>query len=211
MKVLIIDDHFMVRKSLIFMLRNAYHEVECVEADNYYNAAPHFTDPDISLIILDIDIPGGTGTDMVKEIRALRDDVRILICSAADEERLALDYILAGANGYLAKASDEPEATKAVSTVMDGKRYVSPLVQAQLLEVFPSRSGVPLPAAGRLSEREKEVMHLLLKGKWTKEIAAALGLRANTISTFKARLFRKLGIQNLFELERRAKELGEFY
>ena len=211
MKILIIDDHFLVRNSLRFMLQGAFNDVICVEADNYYNAQPHFADPEIKLIILDIDIPGGIGTGMVSEIRARNEDVRILICSAGDEELLAIDYIMAGADGYVAKSAEEEEAVKAVSMVLKGKRYVSPAVQVQLLDVIAGKSKSGPQTAMRLSTREKQVLDLLLEGKWVKEIAAMLHLQANTVSTFKTRIFTKLGVTNLFELAKKAKEQKQYY
>ncbi|MHA4742066.1 response regulator [Dyadobacter sp. MSC1_007] len=211
MKVLIIDDHFLVRNSLKFMLENAYSNVVCIEADNYYNARPHFIDPEIQLIILDIDIPGGTGTGMVTEIRSQNDDVRILICSAADEELLAMDYVMAGADGYVPKSADEQEAMNAVSMVLKGKRYVSPAIQTRLLDMFSAKSRQRPRTTTRLSTREKQVLDLLLEGKWIKEIAAALNLRANTVSSFKTRIFTKLGVTNLFELAKKANEQKRYY
>ncbi|WP_353718713.1 response regulator transcription factor [Dyadobacter sp. 676] len=212
MKVLIVDDHFMIRNSMKFMLQDLYSEIEFIEEDNYYNAERHFSNPDIALIILDIDIPGGTGTNMVKQIRAARNDVRILICSASDEEQMAIHYIVAGADGYLEKSVDPQEAARAVATVLNGKRYVSADVQRQLLEVFSGRHGATNPLASvRLSVREKQVMHLLLEGKWVKEIAAMLNVQANTISTFKSRIFSKFGASSLFDLEKKAKEKGLYH
>lgn len=207
MKTLIVDDHFLVRSSLKFLLENTFSSVACIEADNYYNAEPHFVDPEIKLIILDIEIPGGIGTGMVTEIRKRRNDVRILICSAADEQIFALDYIMAGADGYLTKSANEQEVVKAVSTVLKGMRYVSYVVQERLLEVLDEKTRQPGPQTREgLSNREKQVMDLLLEGKWNKEIAATLNLQSNTVSTFKTRIFKKLGVTNLFELAKKARE-----
>ncbi|WP_157488319.1 response regulator transcription factor [Dyadobacter crusticola] len=212
MRALIVDDHFMIRNSIKFILEDLCNNIEFLEADNYYNAVRYFSDPDISLIILDIDIPGGTGIDMVKQIRAERRDVRILICSAADERQIAMDYIIAGADGYLEKSVDPVEATRAVEMVLNGKRYVSADVQRQLMVVFSGGHETGKGSANvHLSAREKQVMHLLLEGKWIKEIALALNLRANTISTFKSRIFSKLGATSLFDLEKKAKEKGQYY
>jgi DNA-binding NarL/FixJ family response regulator len=144
---------------------------------------------------------------MVTEIRKRRNDVRILICSAADEQIFALDYIMAGADGYLTKSANEQEVVKAVSTVLKGMRYVSYVVQERLLEVPNEKTRQPGPQTREgLSNREKQVMDLLLEGKWNKEIAATLNLQSNTVSTFKTRIFKKLGVTNLFELAKKARE-----
>lgn len=212
MKTLIVDDHFLVRNSLKLLLENTYSNVDCIEADNYYDALPHFVDPEIKLIILDIDIPGGIGTGMVTEIRNRRDDVRILICSAADEKLFALNYIIAGADGYLIKSADEQEVLKAVSMVLKGMRYVSYVVQERLLEVLKEKTKQSKPqTTGHLSNREKQVMELLLEGKWNKEIAAILNLQSNTVSTLKTRIFKKLGVTNLFELAKKTKEQQHYH
>jgi len=212
MKFLIVDDHFLVRKSFKITIREAYPDVIVLEADRFNATLSFITDPEVVLTILDIDIPGGTGIAMINEIRTVRPDMAILMCSAAEEEFHALEYIVAGANGYLHKSAEEQEAMSAIASVLAGKKYVSDDVQAQLLVALAGQKQMVNRPAGvrRLSERENEILAMLLEGKWVKEIAAALNLRPNTVSTFKGRIFQKMGVTSLFELSDKVKRQRRF-
>jgi two-component system, NarL family, invasion response regulator UvrY len=212
MKFLIVDDHFLVRKSFKITIREAYPDVTVLEADRFNATLGLVTDPEVVLTVLDIDIPGGAGTAMINEIRTVRPDMIILMCSAADEEFHALEYIVAGANGYLHKSAEEQEAMSAIASVLAGKKYVSDDVQAQLLVALAGQKQMFNRPAGvrRLSQRENEILTMLLEGKWIKEIAAALNLRPNTVSTFKGRIFQKMGVTSLFELSDKAKRRRDF-
>jgi two-component system invasion response regulator UvrY len=208
MKILIVEDHFLFRKSLKLMLSEICPEAILLEADNYKNTLLLLNASEIELVMLDIDIPGGIGTAMVGQIKELAPSARILICSGADEEENALHYITAGADGYLSKSANETEAITAVSKVLSSKKYVSDTVQAQLLEVITTKNiAVASPSGSkRLSERENQIMDLLLAGKWVKEVAETLNLRANTVSTVKGRILEKMGVSNLLELAKKMKK-----
>lgn len=209
-KILIIEDHFMVRVSLKIMLNEIYGKVDLFEVDNYKDALRLTVDHAFELVVLDIDIPGGKGTAMISQIRLLQPSVLILVCSAADEEKYALDYISNGANGYLSKSAPKNEAMKAIETVMGGKKYISNSVQQQLLDNMHSGGKLNRTRSDNgLSKREAEIMELMLKGKWVKEIGAMLDLRPNTVSTYKARVFEKMGVSNVFELFKKVNALGD--
>ena len=208
MRILLIEDHFLVRMSQKIVLNEVYREATIVEAESFEAGISHIQALPFDLILLDIDIPDGKSKPMIERIRQLQPGVVILMCSGADEQTQALEYITSGANGYLSKSADKEEIITAITTVMKKHRYVSPAVQERLLEAASTsnRSGKGLKVVKGLSVREKEVMHMLLKGKWVKEIALDLNLRANTISTFKARIFQKMGVSNVIEL---AKKVGD--
>lgn len=201
-KILIVEDHFMVRISLRIMLNELYGQAVPFEAENFDDALQLISNHPFELIVLDIDIPGGKGTAMIAQIRQQQPEVVILVCSAADEEKYALDYIAEGANGYLPKSAPQNEAMVAIATVMKRNKYVSQIVQQQLLNGMHkgSKSNNQALLVKHLSARESEIMKLMLEGKWIKEIAATLDLRANTVSTYKARIFEKMGVTNVFEL-----------
>lgn len=201
-KILIVEDHFMVRISLRIMLNELYGQAVPFEAENFDDALQLIANHSFELIVLDIDIPGGKGTAMIAQIRQQQPDVVILVCSAADEEKYALDYIGEGANGYLSKSAPQKEAMEAIATVMKRNKYVSQIVQQQLLDGVSngSKTNSRVLLLKQLSSREHEIMKLMLEGKWIKEIAANLNLRANTVSTYKARIFEKMGVTNVFEL-----------
>lgn len=205
MKILLIEDHFLVRMSQRIVLNELYRDTAIVEAESFEDGLSHIQVTRFDLILLDIDIPGGKGRSMIERIRQVQPDVIILMCSAADEQTHALEYITAGANGYLSKSAEKDQMITAITTVMKKNRYLSPDVQERLLEAISTGKTSPkqLKGSNRLSDREKEVMQMLIKGKWVKEIASDLNLRTNTISTFKARIFQKMGVSSIVELAKK--------
>lgn len=192
------------------MLNEIYGKVDLFEVDNYKDALRLTADHVFELAVLDIDIPGGKGTAMIGQIRLLQPGILILVCSAADEEKFALDYISNGANGYLSKSAPKNEAMNAIATVIGGKKYISNFVQQQLLDNMHSGGKLNRTRSDNgLSKREAEIMELMLKGKWVKEIGAMLDLRPNTVSTYKARVFEKMGVSNVFELFKKVNAPGD--
>lgn len=205
MKILLIEDHFLVRMSQKIVLNELYPQASVTEAESFEAGLSYIQGSLFDLLLLDIDIPGGKGKSMIERIRQFQPDIVILMCSAADEQTHALEYITAGANGYLSKSAEKAEMITAITTVMKKNRYVSLAVQERLLDAVSTKnpSAKRLKVANGLSDREKEVMYMLIKGKWVKEIALDLNLRANTVSTFKARIFQKMGVSSVIELAKK--------
>lgn len=208
MKILLIEDHFLVRMSQKIVLNEVYQEATIAEAESFEAGIAHILASSFDLILLDIEIPDGKDKSMIERIRQVQPDVVILMCSGADEQTQALKYITSGANGYLSQSADKEEIINAITTVMEKNRYVSPAVEDGLVKAVSTTNGSrkSLKVVKGLSVREKEVMQMLIKGKWVKEIALDLNLRANTISTFKARIFQKMGVSSVIEL---AKKVGD--
>lgn len=211
MNILIVDDHSLIRMSMKIILEKRYTDAVLFEAENYKSTLKAIGQTPFDLVILDINIPGGIGTGMIREIKEGQPNTHILICSASEEEEQnALDYIRAGANGYLSKSVDESEIIAAIATVMNDKRYVSTVIQERLLNAVGVRKSTSIvKRIKRLSERENEITRLLLEGKWVKEIASILNLRSNTISTHKSRIFEKMGVDSISELRRKLGSLEE--
>jgi two-component system, NarL family, invasion response regulator UvrY len=152
------------------------------------------------LLLLDINIPGGDNLDMINAVRLRDNTVKILVFSSYDENIFAFRYIQAGAQGYISKESGEAELKKAILHVLDGNIYLSDAMKEQRLkQMFNKKVSVSKPLED-LSNRETEVMNLLIKGHSTTEIADVLHVRLNTISTYKARIFEKLEVSNIVEL-----------
>ncbi len=191
------------------VLGELYRQAAVMEADDFEAAVSYIEVVTFDLILLDIDIPGGKGKSMIDRIRQRQPRVIILVCSAADEQIHALEYIAAGANGYVSKSVDRDELVVAITTVMKNKRYVSSAIQDRLLSAVSTGSSVSQrqKISKNLSGREKEVMDLLIEGKWVKEIAFNLNLRANTISTYKARIFEKMGVTSVIDLAKKVQGL----
>ncbi|WP_342083393.1 response regulator transcription factor [Dyadobacter sp. OTU695] len=207
--ILLVEDHSIVRLATLFIIRDVVPAFTPWEADNFSDALHIVSVQKLDLIILDINIPDGEGFQMIGKLRRLQPDVPIMMFSGMDEEVYAMHYLKAGANGFLSKSSSTREIRTAITAVLMHGRYVSDLVQHSLLggNIVPKlRQDNPLAA---LSQRELEVMDLLLQGKWTKEIATFLNITGSSVSTYKARIFEKFGVTTVIELYQRVSLLRD--
>lgn len=201
--ILLVEDHSVVRLATLFIIRDAFPTASTWETDNFPDAIHIVSTQRLDLILLDINIPDGEGFQMIAKIRRLQPEVSIMIFSAIDEEIYALHYLKAGANGFLSKNSSTQEIRSAIVAILLNGRYMSEIVRQALLRghvVPPTRQSNPLAT---LSQRELEVMDLLLQGRWTKEIATFLNITGSSVSTYKARVFEKLGVNTVIELYKR--------
>lgn len=153
------------------------------------------------LIILDLNIPGTDYLLMIENLRSLQPGTPVLVFSGQKEELYGVHCIRAGAAGFVSKESKATELQEAIRVVLAGRKYLSPVVRTQLLNSMAQQTA-PDPAE-LLSAKELVVMEMLLEGKWTKDIAGQLNLKSTTISTFKTRIFKKLGVNNLLDLAKR--------
>lgn len=153
------------------------------------------------LIILDLNIPGTDYLLMIENLRSLQPGTPVLVFSGQKEELYGVHCIRAGAAGFVSKESKATELQEAIRVVLGGRKYLSPVVRTQLLNSMAQQTA-PDPAE-LLSAKELVVMEMLLEGKWTKDIAGQLNLKSTTISTFKTRIFKKLGVNNLLDLAKR--------
>lgn len=201
LKVLIADDHSIVRLGTSLLLKDEYGELEIYEASNFHQVLDLVKIFSFDLILLDINMPGGDNLEMISSILKINSQVKILVFSSYEETVFAMRYIQAGAFGYLSKDTDEEVVIRAVKTVLKGNKYVSDkLVQNQLNSLHSNKN-----VFSTLSDREWEILNLLIKGQSTTEIAQLLNLRLNTISTYKVRIFQKLDVNNIVELIEMAK------
>lgn len=195
MKILLVDDHPVVRQGIRLMLA-ADPELEvCAEAVNAAAAIDILRNNEmaIDLMILDLNLPDQNGFVVLQESIRHRPEMAVLIMSIQPEEHMAVRALKLGANGYLSKEAAPEELLKAVDTLRRGKKYISPALAEWLaLDVSGQREGLPHE---RLSEREYQVLCLLSAGKSISEIAEALARSPNTISTYRARILRKMGIE----------------
>lgn len=198
MKVLIADDHSVVRQGVSLILREAFTGMEVVHTDSFSNAVAILTNNSFDLLLLDINLPGGNRIAMIEEVRTVQKDTKILMFSAYDEEQYALRYIKAGAQGYLNKLSSENKIIEAVKTILDGGNYMGDKIKEKISgNTFNKVPGNPLDV---LSGRELEIAGLLVKGDGNLEIANKLDIGTSTVSTYKSRIFEKLEINNVVSL-----------
>lgn len=189
MKILIADDHSVIRQGVSLMLRDAFDTVEIDQADSLYETLNLLKDNTFDLLLLDINLPGGNNAVMIEDVRNIQEDIKILMFSAYEEEQYALRYLQAGVQGYLNKLSSEEKIMEGVNVVLNGGIYFGESVNTNI-----SKDANPLDS---LSARELEIAGMLVKGEGNLEIANKLGIGMSTVSTYKSRIFEKLGVTNV--------------
>ncbi|MFN1217604.1 response regulator [Chryseobacterium kwangjuense] len=192
-KILIADDHYVVRMGASLLLHSTYEDLEIDFTENYENVKEKITEIRYDLLMLDIDMPGSIYLHMIKELKSIDPELKIMMFSACDE-KTALRYIHEGADGYLNKQLSE-NVVEAVTMIFRQGFYYSQEL-AHLL-IHNRKEIKPLE---NLSKRELEIFELLAQGNGNLEISNELDLKMSTISTFKKRIYEKLKIQNLAEL-----------
>ncbi|MCE7063812.1 response regulator transcription factor [Dyadobacter sp. CY326] len=199
-QILLVEDHSIVRLATRFLINDLLETANVYEATSFNETLKQVAATRFDLIMLDINIPGGEGFNMIPRIKRLQPKVYILIFSGMDESLYAMHYLKAGANGFLAKNSPQQTVKAAILSVLERGRYVSEVVQQQLMRnTFEANTNSENPLEN-LSQRELEVMDLLLDGKWTKEIATQLNITGSSVSTYKSRIFEKLEVSTIIEM-----------
>jgi two-component system invasion response regulator UvrY len=199
---LIIEDHAIVIAAVEMVLKANFSEARIQNAKTFTAGLQILeSNRPIDLIILDMDIPGGESYKMIEILRGIQPDVKVLIFTGHEEERHALRFLKAGANGFLSKNAPLEDCGTAVKIVLSDKKYVSEQVQQLITNSFFDKPTVnPSNESIALTPRESEVLEMLLQGKWIKQIATALNLNPTTVSTHKAKIFQKLDVKNVIEL-----------
>jgi two-component system, NarL family, invasion response regulator UvrY len=193
-RILIVDDHAIVRRGLRELLSEEFRGAAFGEASDAQQAMEHLRKKEWDVALLDIALPGKSGLDLLKELKAEWPKLPVLVLSAHPEDQFAVRVLKAGAGGYMTKESAPEELTKAVHKILTGGRYVSPALAEKLaLGVTKDLTRSPHET---LSDREYEVMSRIASGKTVTEIAEELSLSAKTISTYRTRVLEKLGVKN---------------
>jgi len=203
-KVLIVDDHSIVRFGLVQVLEPDARFAVCGEAASTMEAKRQMELCQPDLAIVDLVLGGRDDLGLLQELQALCPAARILVYSAQPEMVYAPRAFQAGARGYLMKDAGIEKVPEALAVLLRGERYASDAVQRA---TFQNVAGGRPPQSGELdalSDRELQVLRLLGTGLGTAEIAAALSLSIKTIGTYRERLKAKLGAENALQLERRA-------
>ena len=197
-RVLLADDHVMIRKGLKQFL-DATDDIEVVgEASSGKEALEKIANTDVDMLVLDIAMPGMGGFDVLEKIQKKKLDMPTLVLSMYPEEQFAIRILKAGASGYMNKESAPEELVKAIRTVASGKRYLTPNVVEMLGDNLMKRE--PKHPHEKLSEREFQVLIQVANGKTPTEIAETLSLSIKTISTYRKRILDKMGMKNNSEL-----------
>jgi DNA-binding NarL/FixJ family response regulator len=204
-RVLIVDDHPMMRTGLAQLIDNEGDLKVCAEADNAGQALDIAVGETLDLILLDISLPDKNGLELIKDIRALKPGLPILVVSMHDEALYAERVLRAGGRGYIMKQEGGKKLLQAVRQVLNGQIYVSEKMSAGILETFSGRHGeAAVSPIQQLSDREFEVFQLIGQGKSTREIATHLHLSAKTVEVHRLNIKKKLKLKTANDLVRHA-------
>lgn len=203
--ILIADDHTIVRLGVTHIVSTLSIPVSIKEAETFDQVITLLDQQPYDLLILDINIPGGNSLQMIDAVKLRQPKIKILIFSGYDEQLFAINYMQAGADGYLVKYSPEDEIRTAIQTVLNQQKYMSAATREQMLNMLNTQKEPLQNPLSTLSGREIEVMNLLTKGIPVAKIAEMLHLQVTTVSTYKTRVFEKLGISNIVELLEKVK------
>ncbi len=198
LKILIADDHEIVRKGLKTMLADASDKIMVDEAGNGQEALNKIKKNNYNMVVLDISMPGKGGLDVLKQIKSENLNLPVLVLSMHSEEQYARRVLRAGASGYMTKSTATEELINAIYKVARGGKYISSTLAEQLAFNIETDSTKPLHA--KLSDREYQVMIRIASGKTIKEIAGELCLSQKTITTYRTRVLEKMKLKNNFQL-----------
>ena len=206
LRILIADDFPLFRRGVKDLLADGLGAVTVGECDNAHDLLEQIRHKKWDVVILDITMPGTTGTDALKQLKAEHPNLPVIVLSMHPEDQYAVRMFKAGAAAYLTKASAPEELVAAVKKVCAGGQYVSPSLGEKLLHLLHPTDETALHEL--LSDREYEVMRFLASGKTVSEIAEAMHLGVTTISTYRARILEKLRLKNNAELMHYALQQG---
>ncbi len=202
MKILLVDDHAILRKGLIEILLDEFPTCTFLEASNGLDGLSIMREHTVSLALLDVSMPKLNGLEVLKQAKVLDIDTPIVILSAQPEEQYAIRALKAGAHGFLNKESTPDELIVAVKKVLSGKKYISPVLADILADGVGKKKVNELHEL--LSDRELQVLELIGKGKTVSEIANEVSLSVNTVSTYRSRILQKMNLKNNADLVRYA-------
>jgi two-component system invasion response regulator UvrY len=193
-RILIADDHSAIRIGVKHICISEFPSITIGEATNYAEVFQKLKEWDWDILILDIDLPGRNGLEILQQIKSDKIKVPVLMFSFHGEEQLAFRAMKLGAAGYLSKDAADLELVKAINQISLGKKYVSMTLSEKLLSLLDEHSDkVPHEL---LSEREYQTLLLIASGLSVTEIANQLCLSKPTISTYRARILEKMKLKN---------------
>jgi len=201
-RVLIVDDHAILRDGIRTLLERQA-DIEVVgEASNGQDAISLVGELRPDIVLMDVAMPAMNGLEATRQISELYPDVRILILTQHDNREFITPILQAGASGYILKKSGGRELVNAIHEVHERGAFLEPTITRQLLDSYTQPSKKTIPRDNHLTQREKEVLHLLIDGKSNKEIAYTLSISPKTVSVHRSNIMKKFEVHNIFELLR---------
>lgn len=202
-KLLLADDHFIIRTGLKLVIENFMPNCKIDEAEDGDSSFEKIKKNSYDLLILDVNMPNTDSFVLVSNILALKPEMKILMFSMNDEEVYARRYLKMGVMGYIKKDEHVDEIKKAITTVLNNKKYISNSLSQILIEDLHNNN--PENPFESLSLREFEIVRHLIRGESVAEICQKLTLHSSTVGTHKARIFEKLKCSNIIDLNLLAK------
>jgi DNA-binding NarL/FixJ family response regulator len=197
-KVIIADDHPIFRAGLVQTINR---EVDLKVVDEFENGEEllsRLSSVEFDAAIIDIDLPGRNGIEVLKEIKKLKPGIPVLILSAYSEERYGVRAIQAGANAYISKDENKSTLLESLRRIKGNKKFITPKLAEILARELDNTSDKALHE--KLSDRELEVMRHIALGKSVSDIAELLSLSVNTINTYRSRIMEKMGMKSNTQL-----------
>ncbi|MBK7106288.1 MAG: response regulator transcription factor [Ignavibacteriae bacterium] len=195
-KIIIADDHKLIRAGLRKLVEHEIDIEVVAETENPNEISEIIKKTDADILLLDLQFPGKSGLDVLKDVKVIKPKLHVLILSMHPEERYAIRALKSGASGYVSKDTDPMLILEAIRKIYSGRKFISPELSEQLL--FSMDSNKPLH--DYLSDREFQILHLIAKGKSQTKIADDLSLSVSTVNTYRGRILEKLKLKTTSEL-----------
>lgn len=202
-RILVADDHEVVRRGLCALLRNQPEWEVCGEAGDGREAVEKVLTLKPEVVILDIGMPNLNGLEATRQILKTNPRIKVLVLTLHDSDQVVQEVLNAGARGFLLKTDAARDLVAAVEALRRGKTYFTPKVAAMVLDGYLRRengTAPERPARRRLTPREREVVQLLAEGKSSKEVAVVLGVSVKTAETHRSNIMRKLELHSVSDL-----------
>lgn len=211
LNILIADDHFAVRLGLEMLVQDTIEQEHSIDfAGNGLELIEKLKVKNYHILLTDLNMPGLDGLPMLSQIRAINETLKILVISVNPEEFYAAKCIQMGAYGFVSKNAKDEELKKAIVSVLRGEKYIS-VFQQQMLDALNDKEGkVEINPFTYLSSREMEVLMLLLKGNGILEVSNLMEISQSTASTFKGRIYKKVEVNSLIDLIKKANYFGVY-
>ena len=201
-RIYIVDDHPLVRQGLSQVINNEADMEICGEAEDAPQAMKGVGPANPDVIIVDISLRGNNGLELIKNLKAIHENIRILVFSMHDESIYAQRALRAGAKAFVMKKESPTKVVEAIRSIITGEIYVSPSVADQVLHqiVNGPNNATSTSPIDRLTDRELEVVQLIGRGLSSREVAESLNLSVKTIESHRAHVKEKLSLRNATEL-----------
>jgi len=197
-RVILCDDHALIRRGIRDTLSDATDIQVVGEAGDYSELRGLLRNTPCDVLVLDINMPGRSGLDVLAVLKDEGATMKVLICSMYPEDQYAIRALRAGAYGYVNKGGDPQQLVLAVRTVSQGRKFVTPDIAQMLVESLTAPEVAH--AHEKLSDRELQTLVMIASGKRLSDIANELTLSPKTVSVYRARVLEKLGLANNSEL-----------